>query len=223
MKIALYSRVSTSDKGQDPEMQLRELREYCQRREWSVAGAYVDCISGARDKRTELNRLMADAKQRRFDVVLVWKLDRFGRSLRHFQNPNSGASRAKEKLDQHPENYEEGQRSCCTSQEGRGVNAESTPQDEKAPVGRLRNHPTTFEGRLSIAAPCQWGQTAQNWIVTTYEAKIQTEERLMAIQKKSLRGTVKTTKKAKLAAAPAKNEGAKTKKIQSFSFGAGNP
>jgi DNA invertase Pin-like site-specific DNA recombinase len=65
-------------------MQLRELRDYCQRRDWAVAGDYVDRgISGAKDNRPELNRLMADAKQRRFDAVLVWKLDRFGRSLKH--------------------------------------------------------------------------------------------------------------------------------------------
>jgi DNA invertase Pin-like site-specific DNA recombinase len=86
MKIALYARVSTADKGQDPEMQLRELREYCERRGWAVAAEYVDVgvgVSGAKDSRPQLNKLMADAKQRRFDAVLVWKLDRFGRSLKH--------------------------------------------------------------------------------------------------------------------------------------------
>lgn len=84
MKTALYARVSTADKGQDPEMQLRELREYCDRRGWTVAAEYVDVgISGAKDSRPQLNKLMADAKQRRFDAVLVWKLDRFGRSLKH--------------------------------------------------------------------------------------------------------------------------------------------
>lgn len=84
MKTGLYARVSTADKGQDPQMQLRELREYCQRRGWAVAREYVDIgVSGAKDSRPELNKLMADAKQRKFDVVLVWKLDRFGRSLKH--------------------------------------------------------------------------------------------------------------------------------------------
>lgn len=84
MKVALYARVSTSNHGQDVEMQLRELREYCQRREWAITGEYVDAgVSGSKDSRPELNRLMADAKQRRFDAVLVWKLDRFGRSLKH--------------------------------------------------------------------------------------------------------------------------------------------
>jgi DNA invertase Pin-like site-specific DNA recombinase len=84
MKTALYARVSTADKGQDPEMQLRELREYCERRGWTVSSEYVDVgVSGAKDSRPQLNKLMADAKQRRFDAVLVWKLDRFGRSLKH--------------------------------------------------------------------------------------------------------------------------------------------
>jgi len=84
MKTALYARVSTSDKGQDPEMQLRELREYCERRGWTISAEYVDVgVSGAKDSRPQLNKLMADAKQRRFDTVLCWKLDRFGRSLKH--------------------------------------------------------------------------------------------------------------------------------------------
>lgn len=84
MKIAVYARVSTSDKGQDPEMQLRELREYCERRQWVITNEFVDVgVSGAKDSRPQLNRLMAAAKQRRFDAVLVWKLDRFGRSLKH--------------------------------------------------------------------------------------------------------------------------------------------
>jgi len=84
MKTALYARVSTLDKGQDPQMQLRELREYCERRGWTVTGEYVDVgVSGSKDSRPELNRLMTDAKRRRFDTMLVWKLDRFGRSLKH--------------------------------------------------------------------------------------------------------------------------------------------
>lgn len=84
MKTALYARVSTSDKGQDPEMQLRELREYCERRGWQIAGEYVDIgVSGAKDSRPELNRLVADASRRRFDAVVVWKFDRFARSVSH--------------------------------------------------------------------------------------------------------------------------------------------
>lgn len=82
MTAALYARVSTAD--QNCEMQLRELREYCQRRCWDVAAEYVDNgWSGAKASRPQLDRLMADGRRRRFDAVLVWKLDRWGRSLAH--------------------------------------------------------------------------------------------------------------------------------------------
>src|ERR1039458_6897132 len=82
-RVALYARVSTHNGQQDPEMQLRELREYCARRGWEVSGEYVDHISGAKDKRAALDRLMADAHRRRFDAVVVWKFDRFARSVSH--------------------------------------------------------------------------------------------------------------------------------------------
>jgi len=79
---ALYALISTTDKGQDPELQLGELREYATRQGWVVEGEYVDRgISGAKESRPELNRLMADAKAGRFQVVLVWKFDRFARSV----------------------------------------------------------------------------------------------------------------------------------------------
>jgi len=83
-RVAIYARVSTAHNGQSPEMQLRELREYVERRGWTVAREYVDAgISGAKDRRPELDRLMADAHKRRFDVVAVWKFDRFARSVSH--------------------------------------------------------------------------------------------------------------------------------------------
>ena len=86
MRVALYARVSTLN-GQHPEMQLAELGEYASRRGWNVVGKYVDAgISGSKESRPELNRLMADAHWRKFDVVLCWKIDRFGRSLRHLVN-----------------------------------------------------------------------------------------------------------------------------------------
>ena len=86
MRTALYARVSTAI-GQSPEMQLTELREYTSRRGWEVFNKYVDHgISGSVESRPELNRLMADAHMRHFDVVLCWKVDRFGRSLRHLVN-----------------------------------------------------------------------------------------------------------------------------------------
>src|ERR1700687_232524 len=87
MRTALYARVSTSDKGQDPEMQLRELREHCQRRGWEIVGEYVDVgVSGSKDSRPELNKLVADAKRRKVGAILVLELDRFGRSLKHLVN-----------------------------------------------------------------------------------------------------------------------------------------
>jgi DNA invertase Pin-like site-specific DNA recombinase len=65
-------------------MQVRELREYTVRRGWNVSAEYIDTgWSGAKASRPELDRLMKDAGMRRFDAVLVWKLDRFGRSVRN--------------------------------------------------------------------------------------------------------------------------------------------
>ena len=82
IRVAIYARVSTSD--QTCESQLRELREYVARRGWQVVGEYVDSgWSGKLASRPELNRLMSDARLRRFDCCVVWKLDRWGRSLIH--------------------------------------------------------------------------------------------------------------------------------------------
>ena len=84
MRVALYARVSTLDKGQDVTMQTHEIREYVSNRHWELVGQYVDeGVSGAKESRPALNKLMQDAKQRKFDAVVVWKLDRFGRSLKH--------------------------------------------------------------------------------------------------------------------------------------------
>jgi len=82
-KVGLYGRVSTTDKGQDPELQFKDLRAYAHARGWKVFGEYVDKgESGAKERRPELDRLMEDARKRRIDGILVWKLDRFGRSLK---------------------------------------------------------------------------------------------------------------------------------------------
>ena len=87
MRIAIYARVSTSGQGQSPEMQLLELREYIQRRGWELGGEYVDAgISGSKERRPALDSLMTDAKRRRFDAVVVYRYDRFARSLRHLVN-----------------------------------------------------------------------------------------------------------------------------------------
>jgi DNA invertase Pin-like site-specific DNA recombinase len=86
MRAALYARVSTLN-GQNPEMQLAELREYASRRGWEIVREYVDeGVSGSKESRPELNRLMGDAHRRHYDIVLVWKVDRFGRSLKHLVN-----------------------------------------------------------------------------------------------------------------------------------------
>jgi putative DNA-invertase from lambdoid prophage Rac len=82
MIIAIYARVSTSD--QSCEMQLHELREYVAKRGWKVFAEYVDTgFSGAAASRPRLDELLRDARLRKFEAVLVWKLDRWGRSVAH--------------------------------------------------------------------------------------------------------------------------------------------
>jgi len=81
-RIAIYARVSTTD--QSTESQLLDLRRYVRERGWDIFKEYVDeGISGTKDSRPALNELMNDAKKRRFDVVLVWRFDRFARSTKH--------------------------------------------------------------------------------------------------------------------------------------------
>lgn len=83
-KVALYGRVSTTGaNGQDPTMQVRELREYCKHRGWQIYGEYIDRASGAKAHRPELDRLMADAYRRKFACVCLWRFDRFARSVSH--------------------------------------------------------------------------------------------------------------------------------------------
>ncbi len=79
LNCSLYVRVSGQD--QNCELQLRELRGYAERQGWPVVGVYEDAMSGGKARRPQLDRLMSDARARKFDCVLVWKLDRFGRSL----------------------------------------------------------------------------------------------------------------------------------------------
>jgi len=83
-RVAIYARISTANHGQDVTTQTRELRQFAEARGWVIAGEYVDTgVSGAKDSRPDLNRLMADAHKRRFDVVCVWRFDRFARSVSH--------------------------------------------------------------------------------------------------------------------------------------------
>src|SRR5215472_833703 len=81
-RVALYARVSSTD--QNPAMQIRELREFCKARGWMIFDEYIDRgISGAKDSRPQLDRLMQDAYRRRFDVMAVWRFDRAARSVSH--------------------------------------------------------------------------------------------------------------------------------------------
>ena len=83
-KVALYARVSTKNNGQDPETQLIALREYCSARSLEIVCEYVDIgISGAKESRPQLEKLMTDGRRRCFDSVLVARFDRFARSVRH--------------------------------------------------------------------------------------------------------------------------------------------
>lgn len=83
VNVALYARVSTKAGSQNPDMQLRELREYCTRRGWAVSGEYVDQgASGSKEQRPGLDRLLAECRKRRVDAVVVYRYDRFAQSLR---------------------------------------------------------------------------------------------------------------------------------------------
>jgi DNA invertase Pin-like site-specific DNA recombinase len=89
MKVAIYGRVSTAE--QNATMQLEELRTYCQPRQRTVVEEFIDSgISGSKESRPALNRLLADAKRRKFDAVLVYRYDRFARSLRQLVNALTG-------------------------------------------------------------------------------------------------------------------------------------
>jgi DNA invertase Pin-like site-specific DNA recombinase len=79
MRATIYTRVSTADQNSD--LQSREIEDYATRQSWQVTDRYQDIASGAKASRPGLNRLMTDARARKFDTVLVWKLDRFGRSM----------------------------------------------------------------------------------------------------------------------------------------------
>jgi DNA invertase Pin-like site-specific DNA recombinase len=82
MRVAIYARVSTRDQSCD--LQVRDLRTYCTARKFTIFREYIDeGESGAKNSRPELNNLMADARKRKFDLVVVWRFDRFARSTKH--------------------------------------------------------------------------------------------------------------------------------------------
>lgn len=81
-KIAVYCRISTAEQNTD--MQIDGLREFAAQRGWTIVREFVDVgISGSKDRRPSLDEMMRDARRRRFSVVVVWKFDRFARSVRH--------------------------------------------------------------------------------------------------------------------------------------------
>lgn len=80
-RAAVYVRISTGE--QNPALQHDELTAYCARRGWQLVELYEDHMSGAKDRRPALDRLMSDARRRRFDVVVCWRFDRFARSTSH--------------------------------------------------------------------------------------------------------------------------------------------
>src|SRR5208283_2506458 len=80
-RVALYVRVSTGEQNAD--LQVNELTEYVAFRKWDTVETYADKMSGAKDRRPALDRLMADSKRGKFDVVAVWRFDRFARSTSH--------------------------------------------------------------------------------------------------------------------------------------------
>jgi DNA invertase Pin-like site-specific DNA recombinase len=89
-RIAIYARVSTKDKGQDPENQLHQLRDFAKTLGWEIVREYVDRVSGKTSDRTQFKKLFQDASRRQFDLVLFWSLDRFSRegalqTLKHLE------------------------------------------------------------------------------------------------------------------------------------------
>ena len=78
-KVALYARVSTKDGRQDTENQLLQLRDYCRKQGWEIVSEYVDHETGGTSKRPHFQQMFADARVRKFDLVLFWSLDRLSR------------------------------------------------------------------------------------------------------------------------------------------------
>ena len=85
-KVSIYARISTSDKGQDLETQLLPLREFATARGWQIHEIYTEVMSGSKESRPSLDKLMQDARRRKFDVVLVYRFDRFARSTKQLIN-----------------------------------------------------------------------------------------------------------------------------------------
>jgi DNA invertase Pin-like site-specific DNA recombinase len=90
MKVALYSRVSTKDKGQDVENQQRQLRSFAKKQSWTIVHEFSDQKSGKTSDRTQFRNMLTAASRREFDLLLFWSLDRLSRegaleTLQHLQ------------------------------------------------------------------------------------------------------------------------------------------
>ena len=93
IRAALYARISTLNHGQNPEVQLRELRDYCQRRGFTITGEYVDKgISGSREKRPALDKLLADCRKRLVDAVVVYRYDRFAEACGNWSTASKSSA-----------------------------------------------------------------------------------------------------------------------------------
>ena len=79
MKVAIYARISTTNKGQDADNQIQVLKEYSQRMGYNIYNEYVDEVSGGTSERPSFKKMFADASKRKFDLILFWSLDRFSR------------------------------------------------------------------------------------------------------------------------------------------------
>ena len=105
-RAALYLRVSSLD--QHPETQLYDLQQLASQRGYEVVTMYTDKISGAKARRPALDQLLADARKRRFDVVVVWAFDRMARSVRHFLEVLDELSQLNIEFVSHRENIDTG-------------------------------------------------------------------------------------------------------------------
>ena len=81
-KVAIYARVSTSNKGQDLDTQLLPLQRYCKERDREIVETYTDIMSGSKESRPSLNQLLDDAQAHKFDTVIVFRFDRISRSTK---------------------------------------------------------------------------------------------------------------------------------------------
>ncbi len=84
IKVAIYARVSkdevsSSGSLQDPENQLAPLRKYCEAMDWTISKEFIDKASGGSANRPEFQKMLGEVRQRHFDIILVWALDRFSR------------------------------------------------------------------------------------------------------------------------------------------------